>query len=156
MPWVGYRLNRSSPAGYPTRPLWIGVRTPREARIDRFRELALVCARAANEKKAEDILVLDIGRILPIADYFVIASGKSRKQVQAIADEITQKMKAAGARRIGMEGYEEGSWICVDYGDVIVHLFHEDVRSFYELETLWADAPRVDWAHAEAAKAKGA
>ena len=132
-----------------------GVGARREARIDRFRELALLCARAAAEKKAEDIVVLDIGRIVPIADYFVIASGKNRKQLQAIADEVTHKMKAAGARRLGIEGYEEGSWVCVDYGDVIVHLFHEDVRSFYELETLWADAPRVEWETTEAA-AKGA
>lgn len=86
----------------------------------------------------------------------MIASGSNRKQVQAIADEITQKMKAAGARRLGIEGQEEGSWICVDYGDVIVHLFNGEVRGFYELESLWADAPRVEWAKAEAAEAKGA
>lgn len=136
-------------------PFELGT-TRREARIDRIHELALVCARAADEKKAEDIVVLDIGRIVPIADYFVIASGSNRKQVQAIADEITQKMKASGARRLGLEGYEEGSWICVDYGDVIVHLFNGEVRSFYELETLWADAPRVEWARTESAEAKGA
>lgn len=130
--------------------------TRREVGIDRYLELALVCARAADEKKAEDIVVLDISNIIPIADYFVIASGGNRKQVQAIADEITQKMKAAGARRLGIEGQEEGSWICVDYGDVIVHLFNGEVRGFYELESLWADAPRVEWAKAEAAEAKGA
>jgi len=103
-----------------------------------------------------DIVVLDISRVIPIADYFVIASGTNRKQVQAIADEITQKMKAAGARRLGLEGHEEGSWICVDYGDVIIHLFNGEVRAFYELESLWADAPRVEWAKTEAAEAKGA
>ncbi len=86
----------------------------------------------------------------------MIASGTNRKQVQAIADEITHQMKALGAHRLGLEGYEEGSWVCVDYGDVIIHLFNGDVRAFYELETLWADAPRVEWARSETAEAKGA
>lgn len=126
-----------------------------EAPIDRIHELALLCARSADEKKAEGIVILDISRIIPIADYFVIASGKNKKQVQAIAEEISMRMKAAGLRRIGLEGMDEGSWVCVDYGDIIVHLFHEDVRAFYELETLWADAPRVEWQAGVKAEAKG-
>lgn len=89
--------------------------------------------------------MLDIRKIAFIADYFVVASGNNRKQLQAIADEISQTLKAQGRKRVGMAGYDDGAWILVDFGDVVAHLFHEEMRRYYELENLWADAKQVRW-----------
>ena len=99
----------------------------------------------AEGKKATDVVVLDIRKIAFITDYFVIASGNNRKQLQAIADEISSTLKGEGRRRVGMEGYDEGAWILVDFGDVVIHLFHEEMRRYYELENLWSDAKKVRW-----------
>ena len=107
------------------------------------RDAALLCAQIAYEKKAEDIVVLDVSKIVVITDYFVIASGGNRKQLQAIADGIHQRLKPDGRKRLGHEGYEEGQWILVDYGDLIVQLFDKEKREYYNLETIWGDAPRV-------------
>lgn len=120
------------------------------------RQLARLCAEVAADKKAEDIVVLDIGPVSSIADYFVIASGLSPRQLQAIAYELETKLKPLGYRRLGLEGYETGRWVLVDYGDVVVHLFLKDVRDHYELESNWGDAQRVDIAQlADDAPASG-
>lgn len=103
------------------------------------------CARIAEGKKSTDILVLDIRKIAFIADYFVIASGNNQKQLQAIADDISSTLKGQGRRRVGMAGYDAGAWVLVDFGDVVIHLFHEEMRRYYELENFWADATRVRW-----------
>lgn len=103
------------------------------------------CARIAEGKKATDIVVLDIRKIAFISDYFVVASGNNRKQLQAIADEISQMLKGQGRRRVGMQGYDAGAWVLVDFGDVVIHLFHEEMRRYYELENFWADAKKVRW-----------
>lgn len=103
------------------------------------------CARIADGKKATDIVVLDIRKVAFITDYFVIASGKNKKQLQAIADEISETLKGQGRRRAGLEGYGEGAWILVDFGDVVIHLFHEEMRRYYELENLWSDGKKVRW-----------
>ena len=107
------------------------------------REAALACAEIAYEKKATDILILDVEKILVITSYFVLASGESRKQLQAIADSINQRLKPHGCRRIGTEGYDDGKWILLDYGDIIVQLFDRETRNYYNLEMIWGDAPRV-------------
>ncbi len=115
-------------------------RDDREARA-----LALACADVADEKKATDIRILDVSQILVITSYFVLATGETRKQLQAIADAIHERLKPLGARRFGVEGYEEGSWILLDYGDVIVQLFDPEKRAYYNLEMIWGDAPQVAW-----------
>ncbi len=79
------------------------------------------------------------------ADYFVICTGINERQLQTIADEIKVKLKKRSIQNIGIEGYNEAKWILMDYGDVIVHLFSKEMRSFYELELLWGDAPKVTW-----------
>lgn len=107
--------------------------------------MAVECARLADGKKATDVMVLDIRKVAFITDYFVLASGKNKKQLQAIADEVSQTLKARGLRRLGLEGYGEGAWILVDFGDVVVHLFHEEMRRYYELENLWSDGKKVRW-----------
>lgn len=98
---------------------------------------------AAANKKAKDIRILDIRDISPIADYFVICSGGSSIQVKAIAEEIEDKMEEQQLEPLHKEGYESARWILLDYGSVIVHVFHQEDREFYDLERLWADASAV-------------
>lgn len=104
----------------------------------------LACVRAALDRKAYDLVVLETGRLSSIADYFVICSGRSDTQVQAIVDGIEQALKADGARPLSVEGVERGQWALMDYGDVVVHVFQVPVRGFYDLERLWVRAPRVE------------
>ncbi|MCE9582680.1 MAG: ribosome silencing factor [Planctomycetes bacterium] len=114
-------------------------------RKDEARETAVECARIAEGKKGTDIVVLDIRKIAFITDYFVVVSGNNSKQLQAIADEISSTLKGRGRKRIGMEGYDAGAWILVDFSDVVIHLFHEEMRRYYELENLWSDGKKVRW-----------
>ena len=107
------------------------------------REIADLVVDAASDKKAEDILVLNVSEVTSIADLFVIVSGRGERQVQAIADEIVEKAKAAGRQPVGIEGYTAGRWILIDLGDVVVHAFVPEERELYRLERLWGDAPVV-------------
>ena len=106
-------------------------------------ETALRAAEAADAKKALDILVLDLRGITTIADYFVICSGASSTQVGAIADGIGEALAREGVRPSHIEGGSESSWVLMDVGDVVVHVFREEARRYYGLERLWGDAPRV-------------
>ena len=105
-------------------------------------ERAMKCAALALDKKALDVKVLEIGGLSSIADFLVLASGRSDKQTQAIADSIRQGLKKFG-KALDIEGVKEGSWIVIDYGDVIVHIFQEEVRRYYNLDELWSAAPGV-------------
>lgn len=107
-------------------------------------EIAQLAAHAAEDKKAGDVVILDIQGLSVIADYFVICHGNSETQVQAIATEIKKKMSEHHVNLIGMEGYDEARWVLVDIGDVVVHVFHRDEREFYNLERLWGDAKVVE------------
>lgn len=109
------------------------------------RNKALLCAGAADRFKAFDLVLLEVGEISSFADYFLICSGKSSRQVQGIADNMEAALGEHGFKPLGIEGRSEGQWVLMDYGDVIVHIFYEPVRSFYDLESLWADAKRVAW-----------
>ena len=108
-------------------------------------EQAVRMAALCEDFRAEDVLVLNLTGITPLFDYFVIATGSNRRQMHAIVEEIDRQQKAAGSRRKGIEGYDESTWIVEDYGDIVLHLFAEDAREKYDLEGLWADAPRVNW-----------
>ena len=108
------------------------------------RELAVLAATAAAEKKATDIVVLDVGETLVITNFFVVATGGTARQVSAIIDEIDVALKGVGARVLGREGEAEGRWVLLDYGDVVVHVFQPEEREFYRLEKLWSDAWRVE------------
>ena len=116
----------------------------RSASPDPALELALAAARVADETRASYIRVLDLRELTPVVDYFVIATGSSRRQMHAMADEIEKavKQKLHDFKR-GGEGYEEGRWIVLDYGNVMIHLFDPDARGYWDLEGLWGDAPRV-------------
>ena len=104
---------------------------------------ALECARAALDKKAVDLVVLDVTGLTSIADYLVICTGRSDRQVQAIAQAIDEELRKDGTRPIAIEGMTRGQWVLMDYTDVIVHVFYKPVREFYDLERLWEHAPRV-------------
>ena len=110
--------------------------------LDKEASLALSCA---SEKKALNLVGLDLRDITSFAEFFLIASGTNQRQVQAIADEITQKLKKeTKMKAIRVEGYQSGNWILLDYGDFIFHIFDEKSREFYDLERLWRDAKRVE------------
>jgi len=108
---------------------------------------AVVAASIADQLRGQEILVLDLTGITSIVDFFVIATGTSHRQMHAIADEVNRKLKREdGNRRLSIEGYRtEGNWILTDYGDVVLHVFTTEGRALYNLEQLWADAPRIDW-----------
>jgi ribosome-associated protein len=101
------------------------------------------CFSFIKERKAIDPILLDVGELTSITDFFIIASGSSTRQVQAIASHLLRKMRQAGFRAMGVEGESEGQWILTDFGDVVVHLFYQPVREFYDLEGLWIEAPRI-------------
>jgi ribosome-associated protein len=110
---------------------------------DPSQDKALECARAAIDKKAENLKVLNLTDLSGFTDYFLICSGMSDRQVQAIADSIEASMANQGHDLVSVEGYGEGRWVLMDFGDVVVHVFLDALREYYDLENLWADAPRV-------------
>lgn len=102
-------------------------------------------ARTAADNKGGDVVVLDMRGCTVLFDYFVIATGTSRRQIHTLAEEIDEAMRGMGDTRMGIEGYDTSKWVVQDYGDVVVHVFDPDTRDYYKLEELWADAPKVDW-----------
>ncbi|QQK79658.1 ribosome silencing factor [Salicibibacter cibi] len=103
--------------------------------------------KSADDKRAQNIVALDMQGISILADYFVISHGSSVKQVQAIAEEIKKEAQDADIPVKRMEGYEDGKWVLIDLGDVVVHVFHEDDRQYYNLEKLWGEAPVISLDH---------
>ncbi len=108
------------------------------------RKRALVCVNAALEKKAQELVVMKVKEISAFTDYFVICSGSSDRQVQAIAAAIREKMKKKGLLPMGVEGESHGQWVLMDYDDVVVHIFYGPVREFYAIERLWSEAPLLE------------
>lgn len=118
--------------------------TNMQARAERSRHLALTAARTAEDHRGQDVVVLDLRSVTPEFDYFVIASGNSRRQLHAISEEIDRTLEGElGDQRFGIEGYNESRWILLDYGSVVIHLFDGETRAYYALEDLWAQAVRV-------------
>lgn len=106
-------------------------------------ELALLCVNAALERKARDVVLLKVRELSSFTDYFVICSGTSDRQVRSIADHIEERLKKEGVLPLGIEGRQGGHWVLMDYGEVILHIFYEATREFYEIERLWTDAPSL-------------
>ncbi len=105
-----------------------------------------VAAAAASAKKGEDIIALDVGDIISITDAFVITSATNTRHVRTIVDEIEKAMKEhASTPPTSVEGLDDATWVLLDYGDIVVHVFLDETRAYYELERLWADAPGIDW-----------
>ncbi len=107
---------------------------------------AVACARIMRDDRCEDIVVLDLRGVSPVCDFFVIGNGTSERQMRAVIDHVKEMGKAEGEKPYSVGGYDESSWIVVDYVDVIVHLFNEEQRTYYDLDSLWGDSPKVEWA----------
>ena len=111
----------------------------------------MTAAGAAAGKKADDVVVLDVGDIISITDWFVIASASNTRLVRTVVDEVERVLKEeAGISPRASEGLDDASWVLLDYGDLVVHVFLAETRAYYDLDRLWADAPRVDWERAVA------
>ena len=133
----------------------VGVQMAREARVEKETvapqasatvtslEAALLAAQAGLDKKAEDVRVLDVRELATYTDFLVLMSGGSDRHVSAVADAADEVLRKHGYRPIGVEGLGSGNWVLIDAGDVVVHVFHEEARSFYDLDGLWSDAKRV-------------
>jgi ribosome-associated protein len=121
------------------------------AGIPESKEVAVAAARAAATKQGADIAILDVHELIVITDFFVIASGSSDRQVKTIVDEVENAVRERGVRPVRREGETENRWVLLDYVDVVVHVFAEEEREYYDLERLWRDAPRVTWAESDAA-----
>ena len=113
---------------------------------NRSLERALAAARVADLNRGRDIQILDLRELTPVFDYFVVITGASRRQLHAISEEIDDVLaRDFNDKRLGIEGYAESRWILLDYGDVVIHVFHDDTRRFYDIERLYRDVPRVAW-----------
>jgi ribosome-associated protein len=109
-------------------------------------ELAVAAAQTAEDNHGRDVVVLDLRKMTSVFDYFVIATGTSRRQLHAMSEEIDRKLeRELHDQRLGIEGYDQSRWILLDYGSVVIHLFDQETRDYYDLEGLWAGAVRVDW-----------
>lgn len=109
------------------------------------RELALAAARAASEKQAERIVILDVRDLIVITDYFVIATASSDRQLKSVTEVVEDALREQGSKAVRREGEAEAKWLLLDFVDVVVHVFAAEERDFYDLERLWMDAPRLDW-----------
>lgn len=114
---------------------------------DEARDTALVAASAAAAKLATDIVLIDVSARLAITDVFVLATGSNERQVEAIVDEVEEKLRLHGEKPIRREGQRDGRWVLLDYGDVVVHIQHAEERVFYALERLWKDCPVIPFAN---------
>jgi ribosome-associated protein len=124
-----------------------GAATLTEPSPDETRQWAITAARAADGKQARDVLVLEVAEVLALCGWFVIASASNERQVKAVCDEVEHQVHTAGGpkpKRI--EGLDARQWVLMDYGDIVVHVFLQETREFYDLERLWADVPRLAWA----------
>ena len=126
----------------------VSYRDIKEGIIIDSQQMLEIAVKAADSKRAEDIMVLEVKEISLLADYFVICSGNSERQINAIVEEIIEKEEEQEVEVKRVEGKDGGKWVLIDLGDVIIHVFHTTERSFYNLEKLWSDAPLVsinDW-----------
>ncbi|MCX5846175.1 MAG: ribosome silencing factor [Deltaproteobacteria bacterium] len=108
------------------------------------KERVLLCVNASLQRKAKDLIILNVKEFSSIADYFIICSGTSDRQVQAIAASIHENLKEYGVLPLGIEGERIGKWVLMDYEDVIIHIFYEPIREFYDIERLWSDVPCME------------
>lgn len=120
------------------------------SRID-ARQFAIEIARIAQDHKAEDVVAFDLRSIHSITDFTVICTGTSERQIRAVAERVMEYGRKVGEKPYGQCGYENAAWIIIDYVDVVLHVFARPFRTFYDLELLWGDAPRIDWSLAETA-----
>ena len=109
------------------------------------RDMAVAAARAAAEKQAQDVVILDVHDLIVITDYFVLCTGTSDRQVKTVVEEVEKALRELGHKPVRREGEQESRWVLLDYVDLVVHVFAPEERGFYDLERLWLDAPRLEW-----------
>ena len=109
------------------------------------RRIAMTCAKVCDEKKGEDVAILDVHKLTFITDFFVLCTARNERQSKAIADEIEIVLKEKGIRKLGSDGFSSANWVLRDFGDVVVHIFTPELRQFYSIEMLWGDAKSVRW-----------
>lgn len=131
-------MKRKSPA-----PQVPGIPTEEKSRL---------LATLLDEKQGEEILVLDVAGVCPIAEHIIVVTGKGQRHVQALADAAMELVRERKLSSFGMEGYQTGTWVLLDLNDVIIHVFQEDMRRFYNIEGLWSEGRRVEWLGAQAAE----
>ena len=127
----------------------------RPTQSEESHQAAVTAARSASAKQAESVAILDVHGLIVITDYFVIASGSTDRQVKTIVEEVEKALRELGRKPVRREGETEGRWVLLDYVDVVVHVFAEEEREYYDLERLWRDAPRVDWTENGAKSSSG-
>lgn len=110
---------------------------------DHSRDILRIAALAADSKQADDLVALDVSGPLPLTDVFLLATGRNERNVQSIAGEVEDQLNSAGVKTLRREGRSEGRWILLDFGDLVVHVFHEEDRMYYSLERLWKDCPTI-------------
>lgn len=115
-----------------------------EITTETVRKMAGIAIHALEDKKAEDIRVIDISQVSVLADYFIIANGTNISQIQALSDEVKEKLERAGYPMKQMEGYNHANWVLLDFGDIIVHIFDKENRLFYDLERIWRDGKNME------------
>jgi ribosome-associated protein len=114
--------------------------------VDHLRDLLHAVADGADEKKGQDIVILEVGSVLAITDAFVITNGANARQVRSIVEEVERRVdEAGGPKPLRIEGLDDARWVLMDYGDFVVHVFLDEVRAYYDIERLWSDAPRIEW-----------
>ena len=111
---------------------------------NKTKEFAVLAVEALEDKKAEDIAIIDISEVSVIADYFTIAGGNNKSQIQALSDVVDEKLGRAGLPLKQIEGYNNANWILLDFGDIIVHIFDKENRLFYDLERIWCDGKKIE------------
>lgn len=114
--------------------------------LEQSKKMAHIAIDALEDKKAEDLKVIDISEVSVIADYFIIASGSNRSQIQALCDQVEEKLAKEGFLVKQIEGYDTANWVLLDFGDIIVHIFDQENRLFYDLERIWKDGKEIDMA----------
>lgn len=114
-------------------------------------QFAIELARIAHDNKSEDVVALDLRGISPVTDFVIVGTGTSDRQMRAVVDMVVEYGKKVGERPFGFSGYESACWILLDYVDVVFHVFGKPYRDYYDLELLWGDAPRIEWARSESA-----
>ena len=114
--------------------------------LEQSKKMAQIAIDALEDKKAEDLKVIDISEVSVIADYFIIASGSNRSQIQALCDQVEEKLAKEGFLVKQIEGYDTANWVLLDFGDIIVHIFDQENRLFYDLERIWKDGKEIDMA----------
>lgn len=120
------------------------IEHPSDSLHTQVKEMARTAIHALEEKKAEDIRVIDISQVSVIADYFIIANGNNRNQIQTLSDEVEETLGRAGYPLKQKEGYHNANWVLLDFGDIIIHIFDKENRLFYDLERLWFDGKTID------------